>query len=593
MTGFTSTQRVWLKELGVLVGTGLADAIEPEPPPAARRRRSSALFKNGTDADDAPIEADIGESKFVEDVPSVSAEVLRILRELGSGRRSCAIKIVNNSSRIIRRGLTRHDKGDFHRILPPDQIGPGEETEFLHASPEGAIPILNLPTEGSIANMDWLLDGDTTWFVEWRNPVAGGNNSSTKVSGVSEKLFSGAHLHTNGHAAAFRFTLTEAGVEPKPTPKPKPGPSPDGDAIQSSCLVTVKNDTAFPLRVRKFKNVRGDFMNPPNLDIAPNGVDQDIITVETPRAPDGGCAAFIEYEVGDPPVTVWRVEWDNPEGAKNTASATFNPPTEALASVEGVRQGDENVKVGFVLRPGRGVKPVPPNPGPVPPNPVPIPPPEPEPDFNPEAEAKQPTLRKGKNTTDGWVEYLQKRLNETMNAGLKIDGDFGQNTHKAVVAFQTANNLKLKDGVVGNETWSALREGPREEPGTDGRKPNTFVEKGAEGRWNTEQQHALYLKDIDMMILQVESVGTAPIDDFLAKVEVTFPDAKRSVKEFKIGPPDKTTPTGQGNEHTVKMREFRTIFKVPKDTPTKALKIRALLPKELGSDLWEGGIVEG
>ena len=39
--------------------------------------------------------------------------------------------------------------------------------------------------------------------------------------------------------------------------------------------------------------------------------------------------------------------------------------------------------------------------------------------------------------------------------GLKVDGDFGPVTEKAVKNYQKENNLTV-DGVVGNQTWSSM-----------------------------------------------------------------------------------------------------------------------------------------
>ena len=593
MSGFTAEQRRWLKELGSMLGTPLASAPELSPAPPAReaavvrasRAKVQAALFDGKAGEGGPGDL-VKDLPGVADLAGFGAEVIDIIKKLGGGRRICAIECVNNTSRTIFLGNVKHRGGGFKK-LPPRKMGPGDAVQFVASSPE-PLP-LDIPSDDCEGRLEWLLDGDTTWFIDWDNPIAGSVKSDTGVAGVNEAKFSPDHIHGNGNTAPFRFTLLELGASPNPNPKPTPGP----DVIQSSCLVTVKNDTAFPLRVKKFKNLRGDFMNPPNLDIAPNGVDQDIILVETPRAPDEGCAAFIEYEVGDPPFTLWRCEWDNPEGAKNSAQASLSPPTDAVASVEGIRQGDENVKVGFVLRPGRGgVQPVPPNPGPVPPNPGPIPPPEPEPEIDPTPEGKQPTLRKGMKSADGWVEYLQNRLNETIKAGLNVDGDFGDRTLAAVKKFQTEKKLTFSDGVVGDETWSALRDGPREKPGTDGRKPNTFVEKGAEARWNSEKQHGVFVRDLGFLILQVESVGTDSIEGFEAVVEVTLATGKKT-KKFKIGPPQRISPTGAGHEHVVKIDEFKKVFGIPKDAPVAGLPMRAKLPKELGGDLWEGVVVEG
>jgi putative chitinase len=53
------------------------------------------------------------------------------------------------------------------------------------------------------------------------------------------------------------------------------------------------------------------------------------------------------------------------------------------------------------------------------------------------------------------VTKLQKELIEAGFA-VQSDGDFGEHTKSAVIAFQTRNGL-TPDGVVGSQTWAALR----------------------------------------------------------------------------------------------------------------------------------------
>lgn len=63
------------------------------------------------------------------------------------------------------------------------------------------------------------------------------------------------------------------------------------------------------------------------------------------------------------------------------------------------------------------------------------------------APVARPTLQKGSKGPD--VVYLQQKI------GTAADGDFGPNTHKAVVAFQTSKGL-VADGIVGPKTWKAI-----------------------------------------------------------------------------------------------------------------------------------------
>ena len=63
------------------------------------------------------------------------------------------------------------------------------------------------------------------------------------------------------------------------------------------------------------------------------------------------------------------------------------------------------------------------------------------------------TVSKGSYGDD--VKTLQTMLNKVQNAGLVVDGDFGNGTLTAVKNFQKANGLDV-DGIVGPATWAAL-----------------------------------------------------------------------------------------------------------------------------------------
>ncbi|MFH9348978.1 peptidoglycan-binding protein [Kitasatospora sp. NPDC017646] len=62
------------------------------------------------------------------------------------------------------------------------------------------------------------------------------------------------------------------------------------------------------------------------------------------------------------------------------------------------------------------------------------------------------------------VKCVQMALNDSnVNAGLKVDGIFGQHTKDAVMQFQRTNNAKAGwpldvDGIVGHNTGSAMME---------------------------------------------------------------------------------------------------------------------------------------
>jgi peptidoglycan hydrolase-like protein with peptidoglycan-binding domain len=344
---------------------------------------------------------------------------------------------------------------------------------------------------------------------------------------------------------------------------------------------------------------------------------------------------------------LWRVEWDNPEQSKNSATASFNPPNYVFTSLNQIGQGEENVPTSFTISGGGGVTPPPgtarklivtvmENAGDKPIDGATVvvsdksaktagggkatfelPPgthkfkatadgfkpsegvtempadkdseltifmEKEGSDFTPPPESKQPTLRRGAKSEDKWVEYLQQLL------GIPIDGKFGPATEAAVRKFQTDNKLKI-DGIVGNQTWAALRGNEPEKPSTDGRPPNTFVEKGPEARWFTENKNiASYDKTKDELRIVCVSLGDAKIDDFEAKVQVskgggsTSGFKKPPVISVKIGPSFKELPGGVGFLHAVRIQKFRVAHGSGTHT------VEAFLPLDLGGDRWKGDV---
>jgi peptidoglycan hydrolase-like protein with peptidoglycan-binding domain len=354
--------------------------------------------------------------------------------------------------------------------------------------------------------------------------------------------------------------------------------------LKSSCLVTVSNETQRPLTLIDQGHERGDFMTLPAKAIPPGGSIQ-FASVETPGAKEQGCKGFLLYEVATPTPVQWRVEWDNPEQAKNTTSSALTPADPTLRALDQIGQGEDNVPVLFTLtEKGGGVRP-----GPIPP--VPPGPETEDPPFEPPLDAKQPTLRRGDKKKDGWVEYLQFLLNSQLGLSLEMDGDFGSGTEQAVVRFQKEKGLQV-DKVVGNQTWAALRQGQPEKPSTDGRKPHTFEETGAEARWDTEKSDAFFLRASDELVMSVNSVGDSPVDAFNATLRITPPGGKVRVIKVPLGPPQKTLPGG-GAFHSVIVKQFKAKFP-PADPAAKVAdyKLEAFLDAELGGDRWDGKIVE-
>ena len=69
--------------------------------------------------------------------------------------------------------------------------------------------------------------------------------------------------------------------------------------------------------------------------------------------------------------------------------------------------------------------------------------------------ATDPTLRQG--DSGAAVSELQQLLN-AKGINMTVDGVFGNATRAAVVQFQQQNGLVV-DGIVGTQTWQALRRG--------------------------------------------------------------------------------------------------------------------------------------
>jgi hypothetical protein len=209
---------------------------------------------------------------------------------------------------------------------------------------------------------------------------------------------------------------------------------------------------------------------------------------------------------------------------------------------------------------------------------------EKEPAFNPPPESKQPTLRKGANSADGWVEYLQKLLNKIFGPGtVPEDGVFDQKVEDVVKRFQGSTDPPcLKDGVVGNETWSMLRKGKREAVGVNKKGEET----GAEGRWATEKNDFVtYDPGSDELRMVVVSVGEEPLDKFKATFRITSQDQKVK-KQFlrELGAPDVVSPTGSGHLHSVKVQQMSVIYGNGEHL------IESFLDEELGGDLWTGTV---
>ena len=71
----------------------------------------------------------------------------------------------------------------------------------------------------------------------------------------------------------------------------------------------------------------------------------------------------------------------------------------------------------------------------------------------------EPTLKRGHQNPNEWVEYAQKMLNHALAGGMHIDipenGAFDEEMEREVMAFQSRHGLN-DDGEIGPQTWAAL-----------------------------------------------------------------------------------------------------------------------------------------
>ena len=126
-------------------------------------------------------------------------------------------------------------------------------------------------------------------------------------------------------------------------------------------------------------------------------------------------------------------------------------------------------------------------------------------------DTQEPTLRQGDEGIDGWVEYLQGLLIIEGHKAVAINGAFDDATLEAVRSFQLHNGL-LVDGVVGNQTWAALRRGDAQMAGTDGREPGTYVEDTREARWVWDSEVVMHDDAADELKFVAINLGSAELD---------------------------------------------------------------------------------
>ena len=186
---------------------------------------------------------------------------------------------------------------------------------------------------------------------------------------------------------------------------------------------------------------------------------------------------------------------------------------------------------------------------------------------------ENPTLRRGDQGVDGWVEYLQTLLRVRGHTGTPEFGVFDEITEKWVISFQEYHDPPLKaDGIVGDQTWSALRLEPSlQSVGTDGRDPHSYTERGIELRFTTEMSYDPY---DDWVWCRATSVGDTepPTGSINAYVMVKHPDG--TSRELRAE---------HENDDTDRLHTFR-IWHATGAGPAGRYSMIMQLPMESGGD---------
>jgi len=117
--------------------------------------------------------------------------------------------------------------------------------------------------------------------------------------------------------------------------------------------------------------------------------------------------------------------------------------------------------------------------------------------------ADEPTLYEQDVDVNGWVAELQTALQAAGYDPGPLDGKFRWRTAKAVIAYQSSFGLKA-DGIVGNQTWAALRGRAPEPPGVNNKpygktlvQPKPTPEPAPAGAATAAQPAAIYPVDAE------------------------------------------------------------------------------------------------
>lgn len=193
-------------------------------------------------------------------------------------------------------------------------------------------------------------------------------------------------------------------------------------------------------------------------------------------------------------------------------------------------------------------------------------------------DTQEPTLRHGDEGIDGWVEYLQGLLIIEGYSAVTKNGSFDDATLEAVQQYQLHNGL-VTDGVVGNQTWAALRHGDAQMAGTDGREAGTYVEDTREARWVWDEETVHFDSSANELQFVAVNVGSAALDAGTlanATCRITPPEGDAFVMELVA--------RNESGSSTEVGKRFFYIASNVNSIPAGRYTAEAWLPDELSGD---------
>ncbi|MDQ6683825.1 MAG: hypothetical protein M3Z16_01745, partial [Pseudomonadota bacterium] len=257
-----------------------------------------------------------GDAKALVGIPFIPEVPLVTTRVTIKNKANVALRFVQGSSKLENR------QASFTKPPPVDIAGPSEgDFSITNESKVPLVPRLG----GTGGEIRYDIVGDekkAQLFLKWERGAIPDRNQEGTITPKDDRF---EIIARNTGGDDFQFDFAPKGGTPPPNPSPNPGPNPNPTPnpaptpvpanVPSGCLITVINETGQTLKRAEAKHERGDFMQPPARTVAP-GATISFVSVETPNAKEQGCKGFVVWEVGAPASAVWRIEWDNPEGAK-------------------------------------------------------------------------------------------------------------------------------------------------------------------------------------------------------------------------------------------------------------------------------------